>query len=384
MGKKKSNAEYNEFLDGEKLKDNAEPRISLQDVCPPPISRKWKGHSKGKGKGKGPKKPPLTHFLCLPLVNEWSETQLRESLERFKRDLSGDVGNGGSGGLVPLKAVRPVGTLHLTLGVMSLNDEGVEGVGQFLQDLDLRELLQQAGYSKSAKESLGSEAENGARKKEGGTTGESVESKDAGGVKELRIALKGLHPMQQAHKTSILFASPYDQTNRLLPFSQVLRSLFTEKGFLVPDERKLKLHATIVNTIYAKPGGRGGRGKREKAKAAGKERKAGNEQDEHQEQQDEAEAASNPDHCEQNTVPDPTTGEIEAPDKERSEGHGPNANSWLRFDATELIDRYREFVLAENIRIDRVQVCKMGAKKILDEQGDVVGEAYEAVFDKMI
>ena len=55
------------------------------------------------GRGKGskkknagvPKKPPLTHFLCIPLVTPSSRPQLESSIEKFKRDLYADISSGG-------------------------------------------------------------------------------------------------------------------------------------------------------------------------------------------------------------------------------------------------------------------------------------------------
>ena len=79
-----------------------------------------------------------------------------------------------------------------------------------------------------------------------------------------------------------------------------------------PDDRPLKLHATIVNTIYAKSGGRLGQG-------------------------------------------------------------------LLRFDATEFVERFKDSVWAEDIRIEKIAICKMGAKKLFTPDGKIVGEEYEMV-----
>jgi activating signal cointegrator complex subunit 1 len=53
-----------------------------------------------------------------------------------------------------------------------------------------------------------------------------------------------------------------------------------------------------------------------------------------------------------------------------------------------LIDRYKDFTWAEGVKIDRVQICKMGAKKIWsggsEGEGEVLDEKYEAVFEKGI
>jgi activating signal cointegrator complex subunit 1 len=60
----------------------------------------------------------------------------------------------------------------------------------------------------------------------------------------------------------------------------------------------------------------------------------------------------------------------------------------MRFDARGLIESYKDFMWAEDLRIDCVQICKMGAKKIWsggrEGEGDVVDERYEVVFEKSI
>jgi activating signal cointegrator complex subunit 1 len=71
-------------------------------------------------------------------------------------------------------------------------------------------------------------------------------------------------------------------------------------------------------------------------------------------------------------------------EQDRSQGHGPNAKSLLKFDATDLMAQYEDFVWIDNVSIERVQICKMGAKKVLDESGAVVSEEYEEVFGKAI
>jgi activating signal cointegrator complex subunit 1 len=60
----------------------------------------------------------------------------------------------------------------------------------------------------------------------------------------------------------------------------------------------------------------------------------------------------------------------------------------MRFDARALIDSYKAFTWAKDVRIDRVQICKMGAKKVWsggkDGEGEVVDEKYEVVCEKGI
>ena len=64
--------------------------------------------------------PRPTHFLCLPLVPR--SPVLQNHIGALKHDLrSVPTSDSGTHGL-PDSAVRPVGTLHFTLGVMSLDD----------------------------------------------------------------------------------------------------------------------------------------------------------------------------------------------------------------------------------------------------------------------
>jgi hypothetical protein len=122
-----------------------------------------------------PKKPPLTHFLCVPLVTPSSRQQLERSLAHFREEVSSigrsaamittqseesvEVSIKSAEGpaesaenksrdvniqQIPAAAVRPVGALHLTIGVMSLADpDKVNAAFQMLQELDLAALLRQ-------------------------------------------------------------------------------------------------------------------------------------------------------------------------------------------------------------------------------------------------
>lgn len=75
----------------------------------------------------------------------------------------------------------------------------------------------------------------------------------------------------------------------------------------MPETRPMKLHATVVNTIYAR------------------ETKSGK--------------------------------------KRWGKGSG-------KFDARELVERYKEFEWAREVRMEKVSICEMGAKQILE--GEVV------------
>lgn len=174
------------------------------------------------------KRPQLTHFLCLPLVNTKSLPQLDESLATFKSTHIADPGpasqssSNGQGDIsrlgLPSTAFRPLGTLHLTLGVMSLaNKERLDQALTFFQSLDLADLM--------------NEAER--------VTAQTQQKRTLHQSSPLTVSLESLHALPQGQSATILHASPIDPTGRLLPFCIKLRDKFIEAGFIQsePDRR---------------------------------------------------------------------------------------------------------------------------------------------------
>lgn len=260
-----------------------------------------------------PPKPPLTHFLCLPLVTPSSRPQLLASLQHFTADVTNPESEGSIS--IPTKAVRPIGTLHLTLGVMSLQSlERVAAASRFLRSLDVREMLR--GATKLCDIGpVNMQAAEGPK-----VLPETNKESQAGSLEDvppLAITLSGLHPMHTPSSTSILYASPLDDTSRLYPFALALQQAFTNAELLLHDDRDLRLHATIVNTIYTKD---------KKARTQGG-------------------------------------------------GHGKNSRGSRKFDAQEVIAKYEDFEWAKDVHIERLSVCEMGAEKIV-EDGKVVNEEY--------
>ncbi|KAJ5835963.1 hypothetical protein N7447_001989 [Penicillium robsamsonii] len=225
------------------------------------------------------KRPQLTHFLCLPLVNTRSLPQLDSSLAAFKTahlaepgssSQSSSRGHGDTPGLgLPSTAFRPLGTLHLTLGVMSLsNKERLDQALTFFQSLDLADIMNEAEQ----------------------VTARTQQKSALRQSSPLTVSLESLHALPQGKSATILYASPVDPTGRLLPFCVKLRDKFIEAGFIQsepdrkptgkktptirfaqdssqesepttissdvssqqPKPRPLLLHATIVNTIYVR------------------------------------------------------------------------------------------------------------------------------------
>ncbi|KAI0453181.1 kinase A anchor protein [Xylaria acuta] len=232
-----------------------------------------------------PPRPFPTHFLCIPLVTAASRRQLSASLSSFRADVTSPDSFG-----VPDEAIRPVGTLHLTLGVMSFpRNEGLEKAIALLKTLIPQQMLSDIAASAPSKQ--------------------GVEARGH----PLSVTLKSLRTIrsQSAAKASMLYAPPLDKDGVLTKFCEKLRSTFREAGLMIEDSRPLLLHATILNTIYVKGGNasRGGKGKsREK----------------------------------------------------------------LTIDARQILDRYDDYLWMEDVPIEKIAICKMGAKK--QEDGD---EAYE-------
>ena len=319
---------------------------------------------------RGPKKPPsqkklpLTHFLCIPLVTPSSKSQLETSIETFRRNLSSDQQpeqttadqpdqfNQPATHIHP-KAIRPVGVLHCTLGVMSLLDKSkLEKAIALLQTLNVQQLLLDAAAAAAA-----TSTPNSAPTQSTQNSTESNNKTPAAAPPPpptpLTINLKGLASMHDPQNTSILYIPPSDPTQRLYPFCLALQKIFTKEGILLPDDRDLKLHATIVNTVYAK-----GR----KKPALKEEGRMGM------------------------TVggSSSSSGTPGQQDNDTTTSQRPNPhtdNAPLKFDARPLLEAYESFVWAEDVVLDRIAICEMGAKKKKKERvdggGSVVGEEEE-------
>lgn len=254
--------------------------------------------------------------------------------------------------VVAEKAIRPVGALHLTLGVMSLDQEKLEAARQLLDHTTLDTLAILETSQSSIESASPTESTSHTAQESGdGETATSLPSTLSRPIsppevspkaRPLRVSMKSLESMHAAHKTSILYVTPEDPTNRLFPFCDTLRRKFLDAGFLIDDNRPLKLHATIVNTIYAK-------GRRRPNRTKQSSQQVGN----------------------------PATSEYGQED--RSSGHGPNADAPLKIDATELLEKYKDYVWAESFTLDRVAICEMGAKKILNDEGEIVSEEYKEI-----
>lgn len=193
-----------------------------------------------------PKAPQLTHFLCIPLATAASRPQLSQTLADFRDDVTRPKELGGFE--LPADAVRPVGTLHFTLGMMSFpKDEGLDRAVELLRSLRPREILTTVERPLMPGET-----------RETAASGTGVEKQPP----QVLINLKGLHPMQKAEKATVLYAPPSDPDGILQGFGEKVKAQFKEADLLAPSDLPLLLHATIVNTIYVKGRNKHGAGKK--------------------------------------------------------------------------------------------------------------------------
>lgn len=129
----------------------------------------------------------------------------------------------------------------------------------------------------------------------------------------LSVTLRGLESMHDPAKTSVLYVAPVDEDRTLSEFCLKLREAFEAADLLVPDTRALLLHATIINTIYL-VGRRSGNGRKRAPK--------------------------------------------------------------LTIDAREMLQKYEAFEWMRDVRVERVSICRMGARAVEggDEEYVVEGE----------
>jgi activating signal cointegrator complex subunit 1 len=335
--------------------------------------------SKTKYSNMPPRKAPPTHFLCLPLITPTSRPQLSSSLSKFKalaskphppsvsphegeaseseQDEDKDAENPSSSPnqhstpttRIPDKAIRPLGTLHLTLGVMSLPTRGkLNEALALLQELDVEALLRDAG----------SDQTKASEQQQSASDEPNAVSLANGHPDPLTITLRSLltRPTEPPENCTVLYAAPHDSSSRLLPFCASVIAQFTSSGLMEPDGRPLLLHATVANTVYCrerKPRrelGKGGRANRGSGRG-GSGRDAGGR----------------------------GTGKLKLDVRELMEkmaqgiakGDGDSGGG-----VDERRGLHSDWTWAKDFRVERIAICEMGAKRVDDQE---LGEEYIVV-----
>lgn len=227
----------------------------------------------------------------------------------------------------------------MTLG----SKERVEAAVAFLKHLDLREILWKSTPDSSTGDGTASLLPSAPKCPTTGAdgVGAGASGPGDGGLAPLTLSLGGLHAMGSPAATAVLYAAPTDATGRLGGFCAALRDKFAEAGFLVPEGRPLRLHATVVNMGYARERGRRGGGGR-----AGEQGKV-----------------------------DGGAGKGDGGGG-RGGGEGTRGRSTGKIDATQLLGEWEGWVWAEGVRVERVAVCEMGARVVAgrEEEGVVYVE----------
>ncbi|KAL4953140.1 AKAP7 2'5' RNA ligase-like domain-containing protein [Aspergillus filifer] len=238
---------------------------------------------KGQRWSSRPPKPSLTHFLCIPLVNAVSLPQLESSLATFKetiaqlppeskeRDVRAQDDNERSEPRIPDDAIRPVGTLHFTFGVMSLpTQERLDEALQFFRSLDLVALMREAEDDANKRivgEAKRRELHNNPEEGYSTFPKDPVEAASKGEPSQAEstaptpftISLEGLRPLPpKANLARVLYALPVDSTMRLHTFCRALQNKFLEAGFLVGEHsdsgpKAQKIQATIPEIEQQQP-----------------------------------------------------------------------------------------------------------------------------------
>ncbi|KAL8917176.1 MAG: hypothetical protein Q9172_005948 [Xanthocarpia lactea] len=339
-----------------------------------------------------PKKPPLTHFLCLPITGGQAAPQWQASLQQFRNDIvATNTANSpfdAKGSNIPVEGIRPLGTLHLTIGVMSLKEpERLERAVDLLKKLDLVDLLKNGKEEepKCVRTPRQAGEEPTTATGETGVSSLLAKPDQSASSPPLILSFTGLKSMHSSTSTSFLYTSPTDATGRLYPFCLSLKDRFSAAGFMTEEDRALKLHATILNTIYAAKAypsktlvqGEDGRLRVAKVEKAGTE----NAVDGHltgNEQQDEGQG-NEPSNQEGTKAEPLSTKSKSQPPEPKRERKGKGKKQVVRFDARDFINHYSAFVWARDVRIEKVAICEMGAKKTKDEKGKVVREDYTEI-----
>jgi len=175
-------------------------------------------------------KPPLTHFLSLPIGHH---EPLQESISAFTNGLLATKP------IVPgldQTIVIPPRRLHLTLGVMSLEDANNSIDCQAATNP--RKTLSEALSLLTSLRPQISELLCGAYLK---VPLQIMDIMPPGGGNPDRAHVLWLGPSLES-----------EDAQRLLQVSEVVNRAFSTAGF-ISDRRPLKLHSTILNTTYRRP-----------------------------------------------------------------------------------------------------------------------------------
>lgn len=237
--------------------------------------------------------------------------------------------------------IRPPGTIHITIGVMSLPTLELEQAARAMLHGDnvagcLRESMK-PNITETARKSLTDDEIAKEQKDPTHKIISKVQDVDSSSSSSsacpptfppLTTSFSALQAMGSPTSTSVLFAPPADPESRIRQLCVSVQTIFQAANLMVQENRPLKLHATILNTIHAPKS-------QQKPQGAGLKSETGVKQ------------------------------------KKVWRKH-------FKFDATEILERYAGSEWAIDVRLEKLSLCRMGAQKVV-ANGEVVDQEYEEV-----
>ena len=234
--------------------------------------------------------------------------------------------------------IRPPGTIHITIGVMSLPTLELEQAARAMLHGDNVAQCFRESMKPNNTEAAGTLSNNDIANQKKELTRQidpTVQNVGSGSTSTcppplfpLTTSFSGLQAMGSPTSTSILFAPPADPESRIRQLCVSVQSVFQAANLMVRDSRPLKLHATILNTIYAPKG-------RLQTQETGLKPESG---------------------------------------VKRKKVQGRP----FKFDAREILERYAESEWAVDVQLEKLSLCRMGARKVI-VNGEVVDQEYEEV-----
>ena len=285
-----------------------------------------------------PPRARLTHFLCLPLVTSASRPQWQASLKKFQDDVNGVY----SSTLCP-EMIRPPGTIHITIGVLSLpTPEREQAARALLHGADVARCLRESiklNNTETARNPLSNEETADEQKNSthevfptlqnvGLPSTSTTASTCPPPLFPLITSFSSLQAMGSPTSTSILFAPPTDPESRIRQLCVSVQRIFQAANLMVQENRPLKLHATILNTIYAPKSRR------------------------------------QPQEAELTTETQPKRKKV--------------WRKQFKFDSREILERYVGSEWAVDVRLEKLSLRRMGARKVVVD-GELEDQEYEEV-----
>lgn len=194
----------------------------------------------------------LTHFLCFPITTQHSRPQLEKSLHHFRTDPSTSK--------IPPGAFRPLETLHISIRPLSLpTADRVQAACHHLRSLDVDGLLQRISTRASGNTQAVHEVQKGLPSIHQASSAQALSTESR--LPPLAVSLSGVRiiPLRRTqtypdrgtmnHSLHTLYS---DSTSRLRPYIDEIRQSFDVTGFQIAG---LRQHSSdrivIVDTMHA-------------------------------------------------------------------------------------------------------------------------------------